>query len=327
MILTACLEDAKSRKRTIRLSYIDFEKAFDSVEHWALFDTLEHYSVPGNIVEMIRELYKENAADLNTPLGKSSRRVQITRGIRQGDGLSPLLFIIFINTLLEKFETEGIGYEIEGGNPKIPHLSFADDINIVTSSFEEEQRAWKIVEEFCRATGMRVNINKTLRTQMNDEDNREIIFEGSPIKSIGEDVTVRFLGAKRSLDLNLKEEENKAKFLLGNWLDKIRDRCFSTGQKIRIYNKLIVPKVSFPFSFCKFTETTLAELDNMTARFFKKEIGLLYQLKNDRLFDRRTWGIVSIRETQNITISASVINQGLQSKSVETRPAIESRLR
>ena len=72
---------------------IDQEKAFDRVETKWLFNVLEGFGFGQNFMKSIRILYKYAQRAIITN-GVISRNLPVGRGIRQGDSLSPLLYII-----------------------------------------------------------------------------------------------------------------------------------------------------------------------------------------------------------------------------------------
>ena len=79
---------------------LDQEKAFDRVEFTWLFKTLEAFGFGKKIIKWIKILYKDaNSAILTN--GRISRFFPVKRGVRQGDSLSALLFIIQAEPLAE----------------------------------------------------------------------------------------------------------------------------------------------------------------------------------------------------------------------------------
>ena len=73
------------------LGMVDFEKAFDTVEHHILWNTLEQQGVPSHYVALLEVMYTDQEAVVQTDV--RSRVFNICRGVRQGDPLSALLFI------------------------------------------------------------------------------------------------------------------------------------------------------------------------------------------------------------------------------------------
>ena len=79
---------------------IDFKKAFDTVEHDHLWESLYQQTVPHVYIKMLARLYSDQTANVVTD--KVSRTFQIGRGTKQGDPISPELF----NAVLDKLSTE-----------------------------------------------------------------------------------------------------------------------------------------------------------------------------------------------------------------------------
>lgn len=97
------LQDRKNgirgNTKDICLTYVDIKKAFDSVETIIIQKTLRHYGIPEDFIKLITNIYTENEASISTTFGET-KPIKIQRGVRQGDGLSPLLFIIILNPII-----------------------------------------------------------------------------------------------------------------------------------------------------------------------------------------------------------------------------------
>ena len=106
--------------------FIDFQKAFDSVPHDVLWEVLKYYSVPSNIINILKELYSnaESAALIN---GEQTNFFKTTKGCRQGCILSPVLFLFYLEKIMEE-ALEGFDGGIKIGKEKLNNLRFADDI-------------------------------------------------------------------------------------------------------------------------------------------------------------------------------------------------------
>ena len=82
------------------LGLVNFEKAFDTVEHPALWDVLQRQGVPLHYISLLRSLYKDQSAEVQ---GRScSRSFSITRGVKQGDPFSALLFIAIMEDQVDR---------------------------------------------------------------------------------------------------------------------------------------------------------------------------------------------------------------------------------
>jgi exonuclease III len=113
--------------------FIDFQKAYDRVHHEALYRILEHMGVRGKSLNLIKYIYGNSKMTVRAG-GRLAPSFRMWRGNRQGCPLSPLLFILFVNSLL-KDSTAG-GVEVPKSKHvlwdkverKCPGLFYADDV-------------------------------------------------------------------------------------------------------------------------------------------------------------------------------------------------------
>lgn len=87
--------------------FVDFKKAYDRVQHGALFRILDHVGVRGKMLNFIKKLYRKNRIRVRVG-GRLSKSFRMRRGNRQGCPLSPLLYIIFINGILKECSAGGV---------------------------------------------------------------------------------------------------------------------------------------------------------------------------------------------------------------------------
>ncbi|XP_072087303.1 uncharacterized protein [Arachis hypogaea] len=92
---------------------------------------------------------------------------QPRRGLRQGDPISPYLFILCMERLacfISKQVDEGIwdGVAVSRGRPRVSHLMFADDLLLFCKAKKSQvQNVVYTLELFCKVSGMKVNIEKS----------------------------------------------------------------------------------------------------------------------------------------------------------------------
>ena len=96
---------------------------------------------------VIKKMYDitESAALLE---GEKSKPFDISQGVAQGCSLSPILFSIFINQLLDEVEKAGLGIIIKN-DVKVGGLMFADDFVGLTTNAEDLQKLINVVQGFC----------------------------------------------------------------------------------------------------------------------------------------------------------------------------------
>ena len=96
--------------------FLDFSKAFDTVNHEILFMKLEHYGVRGSSLDLFKS-YLNGRKQFVEYNGVSSSKSTIVCGVPQGSILGPLLFLVYINDLAH-------------ASDKIFSILFADDSNL-----------------------------------------------------------------------------------------------------------------------------------------------------------------------------------------------------
>ena len=140
---------------------IDQQKAFDRVSHEWLFKVLKENNFGPNFIRWISIL--NNGATSKILLNKVlTSEYQLHRGVRQGDVLSPILYILTIEPLLEKIRQDIsiTGLHIPNkGTQKL--LAFADDTNFFVNDKNSIINITRTFEQFGKASGSLININKT----------------------------------------------------------------------------------------------------------------------------------------------------------------------
>ena len=109
--------------------FIDFRKAYDTVPHEALLRKLRCIGIKGRALAFIQSLY--STSEVVVRVGSHlSEPFPLKRGLRQGCPMSPVLFDIFINDILDGLEEFGV--EVPGvDGRKLSGLMFADDVVIL----------------------------------------------------------------------------------------------------------------------------------------------------------------------------------------------------
>ena len=144
---------------------LDQQKAFDRVEHEWLFMTLNKFGFGEKFQTWLKILYKSMKSAILTN-GYVSRYFPVNRGIRQGDSLSALLYIIQsepLNTMIKN--TNDIkGIEIQGYicTKEVKSKQYVDDTFVCLKDANQIKNCLKIIDNFGKASGSKVNKEKTI---------------------------------------------------------------------------------------------------------------------------------------------------------------------
>ena len=143
------------------LLFIDFGKAFDSLE-WAFINhTLQYFNFGPSLTNWIRMFYNNiESCVLNN--GWSSNFFNLQRGVRQGCPLSPYLFILSVETLGKAIWANTTIKGITMNNTEIKISQYVDDTTLILNGNQESlSAALNMIENFGNVSALRLNDKKT----------------------------------------------------------------------------------------------------------------------------------------------------------------------
>lgn len=156
-ILNQLIEKAREYNFEIYLMFIDFQKAFDSVEHSSLWQALKKQGLEDKYLRVVKEIYKDAKAYIK--MDRAGKEFPIKRGVRQGDPLSSNLFNSVIQEIFDQLNWQTQGIKING--EFLNNLRFADDIVLIAGSGKELEELGKEFAVISKKTGLEINMNKT----------------------------------------------------------------------------------------------------------------------------------------------------------------------
>ena len=158
LALRRIVEELKNHDMEAVLTFIDFSKAFDSIDRGRMFQILEAYGIPPDVVSAIRVMYENTSAVVITPEGETEQ-FAIDTGVLQGDPLAPFLFIICLDYALRSAITDSDGLTLKrrrsSRHPAVvlPDLDYADDIALLENTIKSAQDLLNRVEKACQDVG------------------------------------------------------------------------------------------------------------------------------------------------------------------------------
>lgn len=144
---------------------VDLKKAFDSLDWSFIFKIMQALQFPESFIHLIRQCITTTKFSVGIN-GEMCGYFSGTKGLRQGDPLSPYLFVLAMEVLPQllnaNYMNGRIGYHPKASNPLISHLAFADDLMIF---FDGERNSLisiaDTLEVFSSWSGLTMNRNKT----------------------------------------------------------------------------------------------------------------------------------------------------------------------
>mmetsp|Transcript_13196 Transcript_13196/g.24331 ORF Transcript_13196/g.24331 Transcript_13196/m.24331 type:complete len:628 (+) Transcript_13196:361-2244(+) len=206
-------------KETFHMMGIDLSKAFDCIDRSILLNILEG-EISDKAIRIIQYLISNTC--MKCQVGKSiSKSFQTNQGIPQGDALSPVLFIIYLEHIMRVFKAK---HPTITEDQLITH--YADDTDFWSFEKDANDKIEQLLPETMKDFNMKMNLSKTEKIVINKSTVRHI-----PNKKLGSIFS-------NSQDMHYKITKAAKAFHSMNklWLDKAR---IGLKTKIRMYNACV----------------------------------------------------------------------------------------
>jgi hypothetical protein len=138
---------------------LDCSKAFDKVKFDILFDKLISHGLSPVVVRFLLYSYTHSTVRVNWN-NELSEIFCVSNGVRQGSVLSPFLFNIYMDELINNVKKEGYGCHI--GTEFYGILLYSDDILLLAPTINALQKMLNVCTSFGEDTGLQYNCKKTL---------------------------------------------------------------------------------------------------------------------------------------------------------------------
>lgn len=261
----------KGRKGWMLLK-LDLEKAYDRIRWDFLEDTLIAAGLSEKWVHWIMKCVSGPAMNLLWN-GEKTAAFTPLRGLRQGDPISPYLFVLCMERLSHMIErsVESKDWKpisLSRGGPKLSHICFADDLILFAeASVSQVQVIRKVLETFCGASGQKVSLAKS-----------KIFFSSNVSRDLEKDVSAAS-GIQSSRDLGkylgmpiLQKRMNKDTF--GDVLARVSSRLagwkscvLSMAGRLTLTKAVLSSIPVHSMSSIVLPKSTLAGLDKISRSF------------------------------------------------------------
>ena len=165
LVLFSILRNRKSLGLNTFISFIDFQKAFDSVVRHLLLFKLSQLGIANKFYKAISQMYSNPKARIILNEHKIEY-FECPIGVKHGDSISATLFAIFINDLADEIKNSKIVLSLNENLDTLDQLFinillYADDIVLITSNENDLQFLLGLVENWCKRWRSEVNLTKT----------------------------------------------------------------------------------------------------------------------------------------------------------------------
>jgi len=175
LIANEVVDEARKVKKELMLFKVDFEKAYDSVDWGYLDAVMQKMAFPVLWRKWIKECVSTATASILVN-GSPTDQVPLQRGLRQGDPLSPFLFLLAaegLNVMMSSTVRNNLFTCFTVGSSTsvvVSHLQFADDTLLIgTKSWANVRALRAVLTLFAEMSGLKVNFNKSMLVGLNIE--------------------------------------------------------------------------------------------------------------------------------------------------------------
>ncbi|KAG7547838.1 Reverse transcriptase domain [Arabidopsis suecica] len=248
---------------------VDLRKAFDTVRWDFIVSALKAIAVPDIFINWIFQCISTPTFSISIN-GSSGGFFKSTRGLRQGDPLSPYLFVlameVFSNLLRSRFDAGYIHYHPNTSELSISHLMFADDVMVFFDGGSSSLHGIsETLDDFASWSGLQVNKAKTLLYLAGTEETEALTIAryGFPTGSL----PVRYLGLPLMCrKLKISEYEplmEKLSKRFRSWSVK----CLSFAGRVQLIASVITGIVNFWLSTFMLPKGCVKKIESLCSRF------------------------------------------------------------
>ena len=153
------IKKARQFQKNIYFCFIDYDKAFDCVDHNKLWKTLKEMGIPDHLTCLLRNLYAGQEATVRSGHGTSDW-FQIGKGVHQGCILSPCLLNLYAEYIMRNAGLDEPQAGIKIARRNINNLRYTDDTTLMAESKEELKNLLMKVKEESEKAGLKFNMQK-----------------------------------------------------------------------------------------------------------------------------------------------------------------------
>jgi hypothetical protein len=257
LVLHSLVQMYLAANKRLYCAFVDYEKAFDTVKHALLWKKLLAVGINGKILSTIKDLYSKAKACVRVN-GKHSTFFNCKTGVRQGDNLSALLFVLYINDFEEHIrrKCKGLVFAAETAKKllsdpdtevflKLFVLLYADDTILLAETETDLQAALDATETYCKQWELRVNTKKTkviIFSKGKVRKVRNFSINGTLIERVPEfcylGTIFRYNG---TFQATIKYNVDKARKALFSLFNKTAKVAMDIDTMIKLFDSMIAP--------------------------------------------------------------------------------------
>lgn len=291
--IRAAIEKTTEYNIPLHLAFIDYHKAFDSIETWAFLNALDDARIDTRYTTIIKDIYQEATFHIKIDNDLQTDKIKLGKGVRQGDTISPKLFTLALENVFKRLNWEGKGLKIDG--TFLNHLRFADDIVLISTDIGELNAMMHDLNEKSKEIGLKMNLSKT-KVMTNTQN--IITVDNTIIEKVEQYVYLGHI-IKNGKENQLAEIKRRIKLTwaaFGKLSFILKDKNIPMHLKRKTYDSCILPVATYGLETMAITRKTAEELRVAQRAMERAMLGISLREKIPNTEIRRRTGVTDIME-------------------------------
>lgn len=284
--LRIIVEQSVEWNSSLYINFIDYEKAFDSVDRETLWALMRHYGVPDKIISLVQNTYQDMACKV-LHAGQMSDSFEVKTGVRQGCLLSPFLFLLVIDWIMKTTTTgrrNGIQWTLWS---QLEDLDFADDLALLSHCQNHMQDKTTRLQTISLGTGLRINQEKTKVMRINTPTTTPVTLDSRPFQEVE---YFTYLGSiidkQGGTDRDVTARVGKARAAFVILKNIWHTREIATATKVRIFNSNVKSVLLYGSETWRMTKKTLQKVQT----FINSCLRRIFEIRwPDKISNKELW--------------------------------------
>ncbi|GJR47194.1 RNA-directed DNA polymerase, eukaryota [Tanacetum coccineum] len=270
-ILNEMLQWCKSKKKQSLIFKVDFEKAYDSVRWDFLDEVLSKFGF-GSIWRKWIQVCLNSSRGSILINGSPTEEFQFYKGLKQGDPLSPFLFILAMESFHLSFQRVVDSGMFKGlylnNSLCLSHMFYADDVIFVGNWSDENIKYLMLVlDVFKSASRLKINLNKSKIMGINVEGHK-VKQAANKIGCLILSCPFSYLGSKVGVSMSRIQDWREVIDKMKHRLSKWKMKSLSIGGRLTLLKSVLGSIPIFNMSIFKVPLMVLKEMESIRGRFF-----------------------------------------------------------
>ena len=273
--------------------FVDYEKAFDTINQHKMLEALTECRIDHRYTNMIKHIYQNATASVR--LGDvQTNKFPIQRGVRQGDTISPKLFITLLEHICKKTNLNEKGVNVNG--ERLGHLRFADDIVLLCDRLDEARELLNRLYLSSLEVGLKINMSKTqIMTNLVPSENisiaGEAINQTNSYKYLGHEICIGRDNQTIELDRRLR-----LAWVAFGKLNYVFKSSLPVCLKRKTFNQCVLPVLTYGAETLTLTKRTVHKIRVAQRAMERVMLGISLRDKVTNQEIRRRTGVVDAIE-------------------------------